>query len=71
VGVERHRDDKRKESFRPVSDIQMIGERLGTKRGDWSDRSRYVMKKKAQSMEELYDRRKEDKTSLGIINQWW
>ena len=44
-----------------------MGEPISTKRGDWSDRAKYVLTNKARSMEELYERQERDGTSLGIV----
>lgn len=66
--AEKHKRDTRKESYRPDSStIHMLGEPIDTKRGDWSERARYVMRQKARSMEELGDRKDADRTSLGIF----
>ncbi len=69
VMVEKHKGrDVRKESYRPECDtIKRIGKPIPTKRGDWSERGKYVMKHRAGSMEELYERQKLDRTSLGIF----
>ena len=69
VEAEKHRGrDFRKESYRPYSDtLVTLGEPIPTKKGDWSERSRYVLANVAQSMEDLKDRQKIDDTSLGII----
>jgi len=62
------RRDARKESYRPDCDtLSILGEPLPTKRGDWSQRARYVLANKARSMEELYDRQRADHASLGIF----
>lgn len=66
--AEKHKRDTRKESYRPdCSTIQTLGERIEPKRGDWSERAKYVMQQKARSMEELADRKDADRTSLGIF----
>lgn len=69
VTAEKHRGrDVRKESYRPdCASIKLLGERIPTRAGDWSERARYVMPRKAKSMEDLYERQAEDKTSLGIF----
>jgi hypothetical protein len=60
--------DKRKESYRPdVKTIKMLGERIPANPGNWSERAKYVLKKTAQSLEELENRYKQDRTSLGIF----
>lgn len=59
--------DSRKESYRPdCSSIRMIGEPL-TPKNNWAERSRYALSRVSRSMEELADKQKEDKTSLGIF----
>lgn len=67
--VEKHRGrDARKESYRPNCDtIQIIGEPIKTNRGNWDERARYALAKKARSMEELRDRQEADNTSLGVF----
>lgn len=69
VVAEKHRGyDVRKESYRPDCDsIQIIGEPIKSNPGNWADRARYALAKKARSMEELNDRRQADRTSLGIF----
>ncbi len=69
VMAEKHRGhDVRRESYRPDSDtIQIIGEPIGTNRGNWVERARYALAKKARSMEELHDQQQADRTSLGIF----
>ena len=60
--------DKRPESYRPDSEsIEICGDPIKTKPGNWRDRSRYVLKNKAKSIEYLRERQKSDKTSLGIF----
>jgi hypothetical protein len=60
--------DARKESYRPDCDtLQTIGDPIPTKKGDWSERSKYVLRNKSASMEELQARQTEDRTSLGIF----
>ncbi|MFO8056311.1 MAG: hypothetical protein R6V10_03350 [bacterium] len=67
VEAEKHKNDVRKESYRPDSDsIRPIGEPIST-RDNWSERARYVLKKKARSMEDLYDQQVQDRTSIGIF----
>jgi len=69
VVAEKHRGrDVRKESYRPDCDsIQKLGEPIKSNPGNWAERARYALAKKARSMEELQDRRKADRTSLGIF----
>ena len=60
--------DVRKESFRPdCSSIKIQGKPIPSRPGNWSQRARYVLAKKARSMEDLYDQQKADRTSLGIF----
>lgn len=68
VKAEKHRGrDARKESYRPVNDsIRMIGEPIDT-RDNWTERGKYVLKKKSKSMEALYEQQEKDRTSLGIL----
>jgi len=67
--AERHKGrDVRKESYRPdTKSIRMIGEPISPESGTWCERSRYVLAKRAQSMEQLQDQKKLDRTSLGIF----
>ncbi len=59
--------DSRKESYRPNSDtIQLIGEPIGTK-DNWAERAKYALAKKSQSMEQLFEKQADDKTSLGVF----
>lgn len=69
IKAERHRGrDTRKESWRPNCDtLQVLGEPIGTGKGDWSERAQFVLKNQAQSMEDLWQRQELDNTSLGII----
>ncbi|MCH8148727.1 MAG: hypothetical protein IH987_12145 [Planctomycetes bacterium] len=69
VMAEKHRGrDARKESYRPDSEtLTILGEPIPTKPGDWSERAKYALANKAQSLEELIDRQKDDRTSLGIF----
>lgn len=69
VLAEKHQGrDVRKESYRPVSDsIRPLGEPIPSTRDNWSERARYVLKRKAGSMENLYDQQITDSTSLGIF----
>ena len=71
VMAEKHTGrDSRKESYRPNCEtLRVLGEPIPTKRsGDWSERARYVLANKARSMEELKDRQKADRTSLGVFH---
>lgn len=68
VMAERHRRDTRKESWRPDADsLRFYGEKIGTPRGDWSARGRFVLKNVARSMEELKEAQQADNTSLGVF----
>jgi len=60
--------DSRKESFRPNCDgLKILGNPIPTKKGDWSERAKYVLLKKSDSIEELAKQQKKDKTSLGVF----
>lgn len=67
--VKRHTGrDVRKESYRPNSEtIRLVGEPIPTKNGDWSERARFALTKKAGSMECLYAQQETDRTSLGVF----
>jgi hypothetical protein len=69
VLAEKHRGhDVRKESYRPDCDtIQILGEPIKSNPGNWAERARYALAKKARSMEELYERQEADRTSLGVF----
>ena len=69
VVVSRHQGrEVRKESYRPDCDtIQKVGEPIASNPGNWKNRGRFVLTKKAQSMEELKDQQSADRTSLGIF----
>lgn len=69
VMAQKHKGrDSRKESYRPDCEtIRTLGEPIKPKSGDWSERARFVLAKKAQSMEDLYSRQVADHTSLGIF----
>jgi hypothetical protein len=69
VCASKHRKDPRKESYRPACQtLAMVGQPIKSKpHGDWSDRARYALRKKAQSIEDLYDRQDADQTSLGVF----
>jgi hypothetical protein len=68
VEVARHTGrDSRKESYRPNSDtIRLVGEPIQTK-DNWAARAKYALAKKSQSMEQLFEKQAEDKTSLGVF----
>ncbi len=60
--------DVRKESFRPFCDtLKLIGEPIPSNPGNWSERAKYAIAKKARSMEDLSDQQRADRTSLGIF----
>ncbi|HSW45372.1 MAG TPA: hypothetical protein VLM89_07360, partial [Phycisphaerae bacterium] len=60
--------DARKESYRPdCESICTRGEPIHPRRGDWSERAKYVLAKASASMEDLYDQQARDRTSLGIF----
>lgn len=69
VEAEKHRGrDSRKESYRPdCATLKTLGPPIPTRRGDWSERARYALARKARSMEDLRDQQERDKTSLGVI----
>jgi len=69
VQAEKHtRRDKRKESYRPdCNSIRILGEPIASNPGNWAERAKYVLKKKARSMEALKDSQSKDGTSLGIF----
>lgn len=59
--------DSRKESYRPDCDTLRTGQHIPTKRGDWSERAKYVLTNESRSMEDLWDQQARDRTSLGIF----
>lgn len=60
--------DSRKESYRPDCDSLVTLEEIKNKKsGDWSERAKYALVNKAQSMEALWAQQEIDKTSLGIF----
>jgi hypothetical protein len=68
VDVDKHKGrDTRKESFRPTTGtIEVLGKPLPSTK-NWSERSKFVMPLKSQSMEELIEKQKADNTSLGLF----
>jgi hypothetical protein len=59
--------DSRKESYRPdCNSIRLIGEPIPSA-NNWAERSKYTLAKSSQSMEELFLKQGQDKTSLGIF----
>ncbi len=69
VEAEKHKGrDSRKESWRPDCDtLRSVGEIIKPHRGNWDNRAKYVLPLVSQSIEELQEKKKKDKTSLGII----
>ena len=69
VEAERHTGrDRRKESYRPDCDtIVTLTGQIPTRGGDWSQRARYALAQRSASIEELRDRQKADRTSLGVV----
>jgi len=65
VEVIKNEKDPRPESYRPISEIRILGEPLDTK-NNWSERKKFVLAKELKTMCQL---EKVDKTdcSLGII----
>ena len=59
--------DVRKESYRPDSDSIHLGEIVKSNPGNWQERARYALAKKARSIEELRDWQQADGTSLGVF----
>ena len=60
--------DVRKESYRPKAEtVRLLGEKIQTSKGDWSERAKFVLRNKSRSMESLKDQQSKDKTSLGIF----
>lgn len=68
VQAVKHRgQDARKESYRPDCDtIQLLGEPITAGR-NWSERAKYVLVRKSDSLEHLQDQQAKDRTSLGIF----
>lgn len=69
VEVEKHNQDTRKESFRPVREsILRIGDPIDTGPDHtWAKRKAIVLKNPPSSIEMLRDLREKDNTSLGIV----
>ncbi len=60
--------DARKESYRPdCATIKLLGEPIPSGRDNWAERAKYVLAKKARSMEDLSELQGADRTSLGIF----
>lgn len=68
VKAQKHRGrDGRKESYRPdTGSIKLMGEPIPSK-GNWSQRAKFVLRKKSLSMEHLKEQQNRDRTSLGIF----
>jgi hypothetical protein len=59
--------DSRKESYRPNCEtIRLVGEPIPAK-NDWTERAKYALAKRSQSMEDLYAQQAADRTSLGVF----
>jgi hypothetical protein len=59
--------DARKESYRPDPEtIKLLGEPIPPARY-WTDRAKYVLARKSDSMEHLYNQQNTDRTSLGVF----
>lgn len=65
VYVEKHRNDPRPESYRPIGEIRPLGEPLATK-DRWADRKRYVLARDIPTMCDL-EKKRQTEVSLGII----
>ncbi len=59
--------DSRKESFRPKHETIRLGDVIKSNPDNWKERARYALAKKARSIEDLQERRKADRTSLGVF----
>ena len=70
VRAEKHGGrDSRKESYRPYCDtLKVLGEPIPTgPGGDWSERAKFALAGKSDSMEHLYEKKNNDGTSLGVF----
>jgi len=68
VDAERHSGrDTRKESWQPACETLVLGECVPPRRGNWDERARFVLPLLSRFMEELGDKQKADRTSLGLI----
>lgn len=66
--VRKHgRTDLRKESYRPLGDIRLLGEPIKPNPGNWKERAKYALKNTAKSMEALREIQDSDRTSLGVF----
>jgi len=60
--------DSRKESYRPDSaSIRLISDVIKSNPGNWKERARFALAKKARSIEYLLERQEADETSLGVF----
>ncbi len=60
--------DARKESYRPDCDsLEVLGNPIPSNPGNWSERGKYALAKRAASLEELCERQASDRTSLGNL----
>jgi hypothetical protein len=60
--------DIRKESYRPdCNTLVTLTDPIPPNHGDWSERAKFALAKKATSMEDLVDRQARDQTSLGVF----
>lgn len=60
--------DSRKESYRPDCEtLEVLGEPIPSNPGNWRERSRFALRKRARSMEDLYEQQERDRTSLGLF----
>lgn len=66
VDIEKHEEDKRKESYRPKTESINLMEKVDTQ-NKWSCRKDIVFKHPVRSMEELWEEQENDNTSLGIV----
>jgi len=70
VNAERHTGrDSRKESWRPDCDsLRTVGDPIPTDgRGNWDARARFVLPLASRSLEELDEKQRSDRTSLGVF----
>ena len=65
VDTERHANDPRPESYRPIGVITRVGQRIGTEQG-WAERKRFVLVRGLSTMCDL-QRRPQTEVSLSII----
>ena len=69
ITAEKHKGrDIRKESYRPDCDsIHILSEPIKSNPGNWAERTRYALARKARSMEDLVEQQARDRTSLGVF----